>query len=365
MIAVESKITRQMKTKILLIGITFLFPVASALSDNTQKPVAVAAEGGKADWVTVKATRLPNNPIIKPEMFKDAKDGHDINGPTLIRVPGWVAKPLGKYYLYFANHRGTYIRLAYADSLNGPWKIHEGGVLALDQLPVKMDHIASPELMVDEKAHRILLYYHGTVRDSNMPPNPGKWNGQLTFVATSEDGLAFKPRLDVMSAFYLRVFSYGGKTYGICKDGNTGAQLCRTGDPLSPFEQGPQVLPKCRHVALLPKGDTLWVFFSQSGGCPESILVTRFNLKEDWTKWGENAPSPILVLKPEPPWEGTGYNLKPSADGAAVRVQELRDPFVFEDEGKFFLLYSVAGEMGIAIAELEFSPKEKGPPLGR
>ena len=44
------------------------------------------------------------------------RDGGNITGPTLIRAPSWVAKPLGKYYLYFAHHSGKYIRLAYADS---------------------------------------------------------------------------------------------------------------------------------------------------------------------------------------------------------------------------------------------------------
>ena len=30
----------------------------------------------------------------------------NINGPSLVRVPEWVEDPLGKYYLYFAHHRG-------------------------------------------------------------------------------------------------------------------------------------------------------------------------------------------------------------------------------------------------------------------
>ncbi|MBI3972242.1 MAG: hypothetical protein HY332_13225, partial [Chloroflexi bacterium] len=57
--------------------------------------------------------RFPTNPIIRPHM--DGRMGDNINGPSLIRVPDWVDDPLGRYYLYFAHHRGTYIRLAYAD----------------------------------------------------------------------------------------------------------------------------------------------------------------------------------------------------------------------------------------------------------
>lgn len=64
------------------------------------------------------AIRCPSNPIIRPEM--DRSIGGNINGPSLIRAPYWLPNRLGKYYLYFAHHRGTYIRLAYADHLAGP-----------------------------------------------------------------------------------------------------------------------------------------------------------------------------------------------------------------------------------------------------
>jgi hypothetical protein len=63
--------------------------------------------------------RLRGNPIIRPHM--DARMGANINGPSLIRVPDWVEHPLGTYYLYFADHKGHYIRLAYADRLEGSW----------------------------------------------------------------------------------------------------------------------------------------------------------------------------------------------------------------------------------------------------
>jgi hypothetical protein len=33
-------------------------------------------------------------------------------------------------------------------------------------------------------------------------------------------------------------------------------------------------------------------------------------------------------------------------------VNELRDPAVFEEGGRIYLLYSVAGERGIALAEV-------------
>lgn len=62
-------------------------------------------------------------PIITPDTHPSA--GTNINGPSLIRVPDWVDDPLGRYYLYFADHKGSDIRLAWLTgaglSLFGRW----------------------------------------------------------------------------------------------------------------------------------------------------------------------------------------------------------------------------------------------------
>ena len=55
-------------------------------------------------------------------------------------------------------------------------------------------------------------------------------------------------------------------------------------------------------------------------------------------------------------YEGANLPLRASQRGIAMQpMRELRDPAVFEDDGKTYLLYSVAGEHGIAIAQLTFS----------
>jgi hypothetical protein len=79
--------------------------------------------------VHVRITRLLDAPIIAPET--DPSIGDNIQGPSLIRVPDWVTAPLGRYYLYFADHKGRYIRLAYADQVTGPWSVHAPGSLQL------------------------------------------------------------------------------------------------------------------------------------------------------------------------------------------------------------------------------------------
>ena len=75
--------------------------------------------------LSITVERLGSGPIITPEM--DSRMGGNIQGPSLIKVPDWVENPFGKYYLYFADHRGTYIRMAYADEITGPWTIHSPG----------------------------------------------------------------------------------------------------------------------------------------------------------------------------------------------------------------------------------------------
>ena len=58
----------------------------------------------------VRVERLLDGPIIGPDL--DPSIGQNIQGPSLIRVPDWVENRLGNYYLYFADHKGRYIRLA-------------------------------------------------------------------------------------------------------------------------------------------------------------------------------------------------------------------------------------------------------------
>jgi hypothetical protein len=52
-------------------------------------------------------------------------------------------------------------------------------------------------------------------------------------------------------------------------------------------------------------------------------------------------------------YEGGMLPLTASRGGLVnVPVRQLRDPAIFREDGRTYLLYSVAGEHGIAIAEL-------------
>ena len=63
----------------------------------------VVTFGAAAAAQTVRVERLADAPIIGPELHPSI--GENIQGPSLIRVPDWVADPLGAYYLYFATTR--------------------------------------------------------------------------------------------------------------------------------------------------------------------------------------------------------------------------------------------------------------------
>lgn len=320
----------------------------------------------------VRIERLLDAPIITPST--DPSIGENIQGPSLIRVPDWIENPLGKYYLYFADHKGAYIRLAYAEDLLGPWKVHAPGSLQIGKShfpseppPVSEEelaraaqsraklfggntlphslvkeftapHIASPDVHVDNERREIVMYFHGLERFAK----------QSTRVALSSDGIDFQARPEVLGQTYLRTFEHDGMTYGIAMPG----QVYRSQDGLSDFEVGPQLFnPDMRHCALLKRGDTLHVFWTQVGHAPESILHSTIDVSLPWAEWKETEG--VEVLRPERSWEGADQPVEPSVRSVAyTAVNQLRDPAIFEEEGRVYLLYAVAGEHGIAIAEV-------------
>ncbi len=116
---------------------------------------------------------------------------------------------------------------------------------------------------------------------------------------------------------------------------------------------GPQILPdETRHHALLLDGDRLHVFFTRCGDRPERILHTSVDVRDDWRRW--RVAGEQLVLEPETSWEGADLPLAPSQRGQVREpVRQLRDPCIFETDGKRHLVYAIAGESGLAIARLD------------
>lgn len=224
----------------------------------------------------IRAERLRNGPIIRPGTHPSI--GVNIQGPSLIRAPNWLPNRMGRYYLYFADHKGDYIRLATADALAGPWLVHPLGSLHLpdscfltrppvptaEQVAlfeerarkagtilshdivseITLPHIASPDAHVDDGGRRIVMYFHG-LEDVGT---------QVTRVALSDDGVSFRALPDVLvDRSYLRVFDYRGQTYGLAMPG----QVYQAPDPLGRFTPGPILFnPAMRHATLRVRGDT-------------------------------------------------------------------------------------------------------------
>jgi hypothetical protein len=334
----------------------------------------LAAEPAASPPVAFRAERIGDGPIISPGT--DPSIGHNIQGPSLIRVPDWVPNPLGRYYLYFADHKGSYIRLAYADRLEGPWTIYKPGALNIKDTPfphdpppftdLQMDdykarakaaginldqfpdlaremttpHVASPDVHVDEKNRRIVMYYHGLESFAQ----------QVTRAATSSDGIHFTSGEEILGRTYWRAFPHGEMTYAIAMPGI----FYRSTDPLAGFEAGPTLFnPDMRHAAVFQRGNTLYVVWTQVADMPpERLMLSTIDISDPWDTWKDIAP--VEILRPEKDWEGANLPLEKSVRSFAPgRVNQLRDPAIYEEDGRIYLLYAVAGESGIALAELK------------
>ncbi|MGK0259192.1 MAG: hypothetical protein ACI96M_002631 [Candidatus Azotimanducaceae bacterium] len=319
---------------------------------------------------SVSITRLGSGPIIHSGL--DPSIGENIQGPSLIKVPDWVENKLGKYYLYFADHKGPYIRLAYADNLMGPWQIYVPGTLQVAEshflteppevteeqaaqirasfvargvevdhdvvLEVTAPHIASPDVHVDHQRQRIVMYYHGLEGVGY----------QVTRVATSSDGIHFQAGSEVLGKTYWRAFEHGGFSYGLAMPG----QMYRSSGPLSGYEKGPLLFnPDMRHSAVLARDNRLYVFWTQVGNVPEHVKLSHIDMSGDWMAWQVEGDQELL--RPEHSWEGADAPLIASKRSTAYGlVNQIRDPAIFEEDGRVYLLYAIGGEAGIAIAEV-------------
>ena len=292
--------------------------------------------------------------------------GGNVNGPSLIRCPRWINPAPAKYLLYFAHHEGRSIRLALSDRLQGPWRLHQPSPLRLEDSffptcppaladlhpQVRADvlsgtdgnyaHIASPDAWIDENNRQVRLYYHGRLDDGR----------QASRVAISSNGVDFTARPEVLNGPYSRLFRHRDEFYAISMP----AQLYRSPDGLSHFEAGPCLTAEpIRHHALLHYHDRWFIFWTRVGDEPERILVSRLHTEGNWRDWYMGDATEIHRAQTD--WEGGKLAPEASRYGEIMRpVNQLRDPAIFQEAGRIYLLYAIAGEQGIAIGELLPTP---------
>ena len=121
--------------------------------------------------------------------------------------------------------------------------------------------------------------------------------------------------------------------------------LFRSESGLADFEPGPVLFEPDAAVAAWRR--TL-------GLLDASRRRARKDLALDWETW--RASDPIEVRRAVEEWEGGALPALPSVRSAINRpANQLRDPFLFEDLGRRFLVYALAGEAGLGIATSEVS----------
>ncbi len=203
-----------------------------------------------------------------------ARHGIQTANPSVIRVPDWI--PPGErpnasanYYMYYGVHREHYIRMKWAETLDGPWAAfdlgttHNGhsrhGVFdpSSDSTRASYTHVFAPDVHVDDVNERIIMYYHGENQAATTTPGgtPVPRN-HSNFVATSQYGLNFNDpataggeaghgpvsvtydtvtRDVLLGEDYQHVFEYKGDFYSVAKRGI----LDKAPDPNNPWAPPP------------------------------------------------------------------------------------------------------------------------------
>ncbi len=359
-----------------------------------------------------------SKPLICQDDFERlgvAEEGDNINGPTLVCLPEWLRKRLSdtpleaaRYFLYFSHHKGAYIRMAWSETIEGPYHLYQTGTAVpegrrgvLDIGPereIRFDnglrffgHVASPRILFDHERERVILFFHAATDDHDKFSESNIC--QRTFVAFSANGLDFNGDVQsyILALPYFDPFFMDGQLFGIAGMG----MFCEPRNPEAPFappldmkpyeelwirtnsdnwdhpfqrqierlkSEGklPEHLFRPRHYCVRQKNDRLECYYSRVGDAPERIVMSILEPYEDNKKnlrplveWEPKA-SAQDVLRPEESWEGVDFPIAPSEGGkCSGSVCQLRDPFVFEDNnGRSYLLYTGQGEAAIGLAEM-------------
>ncbi len=299
--------------------------------------------------IKIKKLGLIFDPKIIPKNQRKS-----ICNPCLIKTPTWFKNKLGKYYLYFADHKGKFIKLLYSDHLDKGWKFFNKKILQINT-KTKYDafnHIASPEVYINNNEKKIYMFTHSHSRSKI---------GQWTYLSLSKDGLSYISKFDQpLAPFYFRLFKYKKYYYGIVKGGD----LWRSKNIDTKYTQCQNLLSKkksastlhnknrsIRHLGILREKENLYCVFSRIGDCPERIFYTKFHLSKNYSDWKFQKIKEIL--RPTFPYEGSNLKLKKSKPGDAPKAENaLRDPYLFKNKNKTYLIYCVKGEKNFALSEI-------------
>ncbi len=284
---------------------------------------------------------------------------NNINGPCCIKAPEFFQNSPGKYLLYFAHHSGKYIRLAYSDSLFKNWKILDVQICSVDSSLDFHDHVASPEVFIDQKNKDVYLFFHSREIGNRT---------QRTFLAKSKNGTQFNfEKIKSKLPFYMRFFEFKNSTYAITKGGNLyqnkGDFVSDDWISLGNIDSGKsneEVMHNepgsIRHVAIIKYGNEIFVFYTRIGDAPERIYASHLLMVNHLPR----LINEIEILRPLYKFEGSECCLEESSSGPSLGFENaVRDPYVFEEEGRYYLFYTIGGESGIAVCEINMQEIQK------
>ena len=288
--------------------------------------------------------------LVFPQKW-DPDSEENINGPTVVEAEFPLFSKLRLYLMYFGDHKGKYIKVAWAFSPMGPFRpVPLVRLLLLrDRFGERKGHVASPE--VRKLGGKRYIFSHSPSRHFR----PGK---QITYVSRLRLGIfCSRPKpMDLPS--YARFFPLNGDMHAI----TNGADVFKL-DPES-FEirqltvdksrllvpESKDAVERIRHPQVLGSFGRTLCFYTRVGDAPERVFASILEAKNPQEIVFS---APIELLRPHEDYEGAGHHIEPSKSGISRRPENaLRDPFVAEFGSQHFLYYSTAGEKGIACAEL-------------
>jgi len=229
--------------------------------------------------------------------------------PHIIEANRYLDNPLGKYYLFYSEYRGSGdpgIQLAYSDNILSGWTDYSGNPLFTTSLNGDLtDHVSSPWVLWDPFNSQFEMYFH----------SQGSSSGQFTARAVSSDGenwtydqvILQKPSgsgvWDNSVRAYLTVYRQGRSRFGFyhghgADSGGDGAMVgyawAHDGDNWVTDDQplfGGRIEGQNGGEPGLPKGSMGGI-----GGAPHIVAVNEATSTIDIGPWfGPDQSEPALV----------------------------------------------------------------------